>query len=455
MRGWNAIAALIVAAGCGGGNLPPSFQEVTPSPRRVVVWLGPDGLDGNLAEVLRLAGVDEVVVRRGSVNLAGRAPVLRLRPAPAIAGAIPVGIALEVGGVREGLDEAMAEAMWRGIESELGDAIPAELILDLPMIPDGLDGFVSHLAQVAGVPVVPVLGFEQLQTEEGRRLAVAARGCIVPAFGTDGADLRGVRELDPLPLVKKLEPMMNSGIRIRPAIVLRPRTEPVLDGPLEDLDALTEDLVAEVSTASTLDRGFIFKKETEWSGRRWQPGQRVDVRWIDAARLHEALQEIHRVMLPEVGGWDLVPLPEENQGLGLGRDVLIRYLSGEGPAPDIHLRVERRGRTLKVILSNTSPFSSAVSNFGNWVEVSVDAGRLVTDDRGGFERVGLGTYRREEWQLGGPGEVNAVRFNEVYVAPGEEITSGRVRLPSSRSRVTVRWRVVLGDGSELRGTAQY
>jgi len=455
MRGWRAIAALIVVAGCGRGNLPPSFQEVTPAPRRVVVWLEPDGLDSDVAETLRMAGVDEVVVRRGSVNLAGRAPVLRLRPAPAIVGAIPVGIALEVGGIREGLDEDMAEAMWRGIESELGDATPAELILDLPTVPDGLDGFVSHLAQISGVPVVPVLGFEQLQSEAGRRLAVAARGCIVPAFGTAGADLRGVRELDPLPLIKKLEPMRDSGIRVRLGIVLRPRTEPVLDGPLEDLDPLTEDLASEVSTSSTLDRSFIFAKEIEWSGRRWQPGERVDVRWMDAARLHGALQEIHRVILPEVGGWDLVPLPGEDQGLGLGREVLMRYLGGEGPAPDIHLRAERRGRSLKVIVGNTSPFGSAVSNFGNWVEISVDAGRLVADDRGGFERVGLGTFRRGEWKLGGSGEVNAVRFNEVYFAPEEEITTGLIRLPSSRSRVTVRWRVVLGDGSELAGTAQY
>jgi len=106
-------------------------------------------------------------------------------------------------------------------------------------------------------------------------------------------------------------------------------------------------------------------------------------------------------------------------------------------------------------VGNTSPFGSAVSNFGNWVEISVDAGRLVADDRGGFERVGLGTFRRGEWKLGGSGEVNAVRFNEVYFAPEEEITTGLIRLPSSRSRVTVRWRVVLGDGSELAGTAQY
>ena len=42
-----------------------------------------------------------------------------LSPAQRVDGAIPVGLALEVRGVREDLDRAAAEAVWRAIEAEL------------------------------------------------------------------------------------------------------------------------------------------------------------------------------------------------------------------------------------------------------------------------------------------------------------------------------------------------
>ena len=138
--------------GCGGGG--PSFQEVAPTPRRLVVWLGAEGLDAETAARMRAAGGDEVVVRRGSMNLSGRAPVLRFNSTPPIEGAIPVGIALEVQGVREDLDRAAAEAVWRAIDAELDGSVPAELILDLPRLTQSLDAFVTALTEVSGVSVV-------------------------------------------------------------------------------------------------------------------------------------------------------------------------------------------------------------------------------------------------------------------------------------------------------------
>jgi hypothetical protein len=47
--------------------------------------------------------------------------------------------------------------------------------------------------------------------------------------------------------------------------------------------------------------------------------------------------------------------------------------------------------------------------------------------------------------------VNAVRFFEVYVAPGERLVSGRVELPSSRATARVRWNLTLFDGSAVTG----
>jgi len=453
MKGWrtrSAVAcALLVAVSCGGDA--PAFREVAPAPRRLVVWLENGGLDAETSVLLQAAGVDEVVLRLGSLDLAGQAPLLRIEPVGDVVGPIPVGIALEVGRVRPGLDKAAAEAVWRGIEAEFGESIPAEIILDLPQLAEGLGDFIIHLSQASGLAVVPLLGFDQLRSELGIEVAKAAHGCIVPAFGTDNADLRGIGELDPLPLAQKLSPLAGSGVRVRAAIVLRSRTEPPLGASGENFDPLTEGQTTTVSTETSLDRKFIFKKPIVWNGRSWNVGDAVAVRWMDAARLHAALGEIHRVGVPDLAGWDLVPLPAEDARLGLSREALLRYLGGEGPGPDIQVEVDRSGRSVRVRLSNPSPFATAVSNHGNWVQLSVDAGWLVADESGSFDRLVSGIVRGGHWETGDLDRVNAVRFGEVYVAPGEEIVSGPVRIPSSRSRVTVRWRFSLSDGSEITG----
>jgi hypothetical protein len=447
-----AAVAVVALFGCGGSG--DSFREIAPTPRRVVVWIGEDGLDSESAERLRSLGVDEVVIRRGTLDLEGAMPLLRLGDAPPVEGPIPVGIALEVRGVREGLGKAAAEAVWRGLEAELDGEVPAEVILDMPQLAQGLDEFVISLTEASGVPVVPLFSFDQLQRDMAVEVAEAARVCLVPAFGTDGADLRGVGELDPLPLAKKLEQLAGTGVRVRLAVVLTPRTEPPLVGPGEDLDSLTEERTATVSTASTLDRSFVFKRAAKWSGRDWKEGESVAVRWFDAARLYAALAEIHRLVLPEVAGWDLVTLPPVERSLGLGRETFLRFLGGEGPAPELTVDVDREGRSLRVTVANPGPFVTAVSNHGNWVQISVDDGWVEAREGGSFDRVILGTASGDDWRDGDLERANGVRFSEIYIGPGERITSGQVRLPSSGTPVTVRWHFTLSDGTAITGQVQ-
>ena len=102
-------------------------------------------------------------------------------------------------------------------------------------------------------------------------------------------------------------------------------------------------------------------------------------------------------------------------------------------------------------LANTSVFRSAITGFGNWLQVELASGALVATSRGDFDRITLGTMDRGEWRPNPSGGPDAVRYVETYLAPGEELKTGSIRLPSSRSRVVVRWQVQLSDGSALTG----
>lgn len=189
--------------------------EVVSLPRRTVVWLGESGLNEATAALLQRSGVDLLVTPRGEVDLSGQLPVFRMAPAPAVAGSIPVALALDVTGVRSDLEEEMAAAVWRAIVEKVGDSIPAEIILDLPRLPDGVSDFVDRLSAESGLPVIPVLSIEQLREREAIQTARAARACVIPAYGTRHSSVRGVGQLATQSLVERLAPLVDSGARVR------------------------------------------------------------------------------------------------------------------------------------------------------------------------------------------------------------------------------------------------
>ena len=425
--------------------------EVAPTPRRTVVWLTEEGIDAETADRLAEGGVDQLVVRRGSILLTGGAPVVRLLPSPTVGGSIPTAIALEVPRpiLTDHLDAA--DAVWAALEVDFGDRLPSELILDFSELGEETGGFVSRLALQSGLAVVPILSVSQIDSALGQAVAKAAHRCIVPLFGSQGADLRGLGDLDIQPLSDRMASIRNLGIRVRIAMALRPRSEPEVSAWAEDIDVLTDEAVAEIKRTSTLDRSFLTKRPLTWGGRSFSAGQTIAVAWVDAARLGLYLIESQRMILPEVEGWDLVSLPPVGPNLGLDRVELIRYLGGEGPAPTIDVQVQRSGRNLTVRLANTSVFRSAITGFGNWVQVELASGALVVTSRGSFDHVLLGSMDRGKWRSNPPGRPDAVRFVETYLAPGEELETGSIRLPSNRSKVRVRWQVQASDGSAVTG----
>jgi hypothetical protein len=447
-----AALALVGAVGCGSDVPRSGSGAVAPRPRRTVVWLDARGLDAATATRLQQAGVDELVVERGSVNLAGEVPVFRMTPAPPVAGSIPVALALRVDAVRENLGEGMASAVWRAIAAELGESTPVEIVLDLPEVSSGLADFVRALSNIAGVPVVPLLTPQQLREPEAVRAVSKARSCVVPIAGTGHPSLRGVAELPTLSIVEKLNPLASIGVRVRLAVGLHPITVPVLSEWGDDINPLTEPENATVSTSSMLDRTFEINRPLEWSGRRWSAGEEAAVRWLDASRLNTSLAEAGRLLLPELAGWDLVPLPPEAGSLGLSREALIRYLEGEGPDPEVKVSFETSGSQISVSLENPGPFGSAVSGVGNWLEVSVVSGSLVAESRGSFDRLVLGSVEGDQWNPRYLGAPSAARYSEIYLAPGEQLNTGPVRLSSRRAQVRVRWQLLLSSGEVLTGS---
>ncbi len=448
------LAGVPVLAACSDQKLGQLSADVAPTPRRTTVWLTGEGIDAETAGRLAAVGVDQLVVRRGAIRLSGGVPVVQLLPSPPVDGPIPTAVMLEIPQPISKDDGDAADAVWAALESDFGQRLPSEIILDLPELGEGTAGFVSRFAQQSGLAVIPILRVSQIETRLGQAVAKAAHRCLVPLFGPQIADLRGLEDLDNQPLSVRLAALRDLGVRVRVGLSLRPRTEPEVGGWAEDVDVLTDEATAEVKRASTLDRSFVTNRSLTWGGRSFGAGQTIAVAWMDAARLGFDLTECHRTILPELEGWDLVSLPPVGPNLGLDREELIRYLGGEGPAPKIEIQLDRSGRELTVRFANASVFRSAITGFGNWVQVEVASGALVATSRGGFDRVILGSMGQGEWSPSPSGGPDAVRFVETYLAPGEDLRTGSIRLPSTRSKVTVRWQVQLSDGSAITGVVE-
>lgn len=446
-----AVTALGALLGCGEPSVDRVAVDVSPTPRRVAVWLDETGVDAETARRLHEVGVDQLVVRRGTIDLGGAAPVVRLLPPPPVAGPVPAAAAFVVRGLSSKVGTKAADALWAVLETDFGDSTPTELLLDLPEVGPDTAEFLTALARRSGLAVIPMLTVSQLSTASGQAAARATHRCVVPVFGPQHEDLRGLDDMDAYPLSERLAAVRDLDVRLRLAVSLRPETVPQVSPWAEDIDPLTDGNVAEMRRTSPLDRSFTTLRRMTWGGVELPASSSIDVAWIDTARLGIRLLEGHRMVLPELDGWDLVSLPPGDGNLGLDREELIRYLGGEGPAPTINVRLERSGRRLLVRMANQSVFRSAVAGFANWVQVELSSGALVASSRGDFDRVVLGSTARGEWQPNPSGAPDAVRFFETYIAPGEELATGAIRLPSSRSRVVVRWQVQLSDGSTVGG----
>ena len=449
-----ALSCLLAVAGSGcGGNDGGGGASLGTMPRTLAVWAGPAGVDQVTAAELERTGVDEIVVRRGTVELAGGVPVVRTEPAPSIAGRIPRAAAFRLILPAEGVDEKTGTILWTALSRELATGPPpAELLLELPALPEGTDALLRRLAALAGLPVVPVLAVDQLGPHAAAA-AEAAGSAVVMAYGQTDRWREGAEPVTGL-LRTALAPLAAAGVPVRTGIVIVPRTDPPLERWGEALGPLTEPENAEIGDAPGFDRLFTLRKTLTWSGREWKAGQRIAVAWTDAARLDAAIAESSRTTVPPCGGWDIVWLPPPTgESLGIGVDGLVAYFGGRGPEPAPVVRAERRGGSVRIVVENASIFPSAVSRFGNWFELDGGGTALVAEDRGGFDGVSTGTRRGGRFRRTSGGVADAVRFIENELSPGETIRSGRIRVTRRRAPLTLRWQVQLSDGRVVTGSA--
>lgn len=454
-------AAVMTAALLAGGLIGCGHRDVSPAPairtmpRRTVVWVGAAGADLMTVSELKRAGVDELAVHRGKVELGKGIPVLRTVPAPPLAEGLPTAAVLTLIPELDEVDPAAADAVWRALARDLEAGIPpVELLVEMPRTADRLDEFVSRLANVSGLPVIPVLATSQLVDSRAVAVARRAGNCLVIALGQTSAWRKDAR-----PVVgglrDALAPLAAAGAGVRVGLVVAPESQPPLQGWGEDLNPLSEPANAEILPSSTLERSFRMRRSLTWSGREWQTGQTVALSWTDAAELDAALGEAARLTVPVPLGWDVLWLPPADATpLGLSRDALLAYLDGEGPAPSLSVSLERSGSSLRVVVENSSPFPSALSRYANWVEVDARDTALVAEDRGDFDGIVLGNTRSGEFKRTSGSGVTAVRLLENYVAPGEKLRSGRIRLAGRRVVPAVRWHLQLSDGREVSGTVR-
>ncbi len=444
--------ALSMVGGCGrGSHDTPSMIDTMP--RRTAIWIDQAVADQMTVTDLQKAGVDELVVRRGSVELGSEVPVVRAEAPPSLGDGLPTAALLKLLPSGDRVDPDSADAVWQTLAREFStNSPPVEILAEIPHTAEGLPRLMARLADLSGLPVVPVLAPSQLGDPIAIEAARRAGSCVVVALGQVNLWRRGTTAVVG-PLRDAFAPLAAAGVKVRTGVVISPESDPKIDGWPAAINPLTEPETAEILSGATLGRSFRILRPVEWSGREWSAGQIISLAWTDAAELDAALGESSRLTLPVCVGWDLLWLPpESDSALGLGQSTLLAYLDGNGPEPELSIKTERSGSILRLAVENTSAFGSAVSRFGNWIEVDGGERALVAEDRGDFDGIVVGTTTGGSFQRTSGSSLTAVHLLENCIAPGESLRSGRIRLAARNAKVTIRWHIQLSDGREITGT---
>jgi hypothetical protein len=129
----------------------------------------------------------------------------------------------------------------------------------------------------------------------------------------------------------------------------------------------------------------------------------------------------------------------------IGFAVLEDILLGRPVRPALSITRLGTTREASLVVLNASAECSELSRLHNWVEIRVEGGPVADVRPGGFDRY-------EIFDAAGrpadPARARRIRFYENFIAPGESITSGPIRLRAP-ARLYASAHVTLPDGSVL------
>jgi hypothetical protein len=416
------------------------------------VWLLSGTPPAETLAALRSLGVDALVVPIGEAEIGERSVSFVLRP-PANAESFaswPTSALVWVRG--SGNAAGNAEEFW----SQVGPAQrllsgSAPLVLATTRFWEGLPRFAAAVARVSSRPIE----LAAPATELAAQLPADGWPGVTPiavAFGNPAAlgfppstlhdDLRALESLDDL------------GRPYRGAVVIAARCIPAPGPAGASLGAVTRGAVATYRPGEHGDI-FVLRQAVDWGGVRLEAGQQIETAVVDTPRYHRDLGLLLRPVRTQLVGWDSVGLPSGEPTVGMSREAFLDYLRGGPPRPQPQPRVQMIGEsTVLVSIINPTPHASALASTGNWVELHfapVEAGDVQF---GEFTGVEYGSWVAGTWRRTPPREATAVRFYLTYLPPFSQVSGGLVSFLSQPRALFTRWRLRLGDGTELEGALE-
>jgi hypothetical protein len=434
-------AGLLLAASAAAAQNPRALQHR--------VWLLGGVPDQTTLTALRSGGVDGLVLPVGEVQLGDASANLMLTPLPdlgALAGwpVTPL-VWVETSGKASGDPAAFASQVIPAQRMFKGGAA---LLLASRHYAPGLVSFAMTVARKLGQTVELALPAQDLV----QHMPIAGWKDIRPvavAFGNPSA--LGFPQTTLQDDRVALDGLDAALVTYRGAIVVAPRSTPA-PGPAGA--SLASIVGGQTAIYRPGERGDVFqlRKAVDWGGVTIEAGQSVTVEVVDTACYHRDLGLLLRPVRPLLAGWDTVGLPAPEPALGMSQEAFLAYLRGGEPFPRPQVVIGwPEGAVMRVSVANPTPQASALATTGNWVELRFEGTEVRDVQLGDFSGMEFGRPTGGVWRGTVARDASALRLYLTYVPPQTRVTGCVVTFLSRPRSVATRWRVRLGDGSDVSG----
>jgi hypothetical protein len=442
------------------GGVPGRCRAATPGHLSQRVWVLGELPQAAEAAALRSAGVTDLAIPVGNVQLHGGASNLTLAPMPdlqALAG-WPVAALVWVQGSGSSRGDAA------GFVKELAPvmrALPAgsHVLLVARQYGEGVPIFARSVAEKTGQPVELAMAVADLAAHLPGEGWVGVLPVAVALGNPDRMGFPATTRQDDMAALDKLQATTSD---YRAAIVIASRATPPPAAATVTLATLATGGVTSYRPGA---RGDIFKveKPVDWGGTRLAPGQQVELELYDTVRFDRDLRDLLRPARAGFVGLDVVGLPAPEPTLGMSRQAWLDYLNGGLPYPQPRVLGQWSGATLRLTLESSGPQASSPATTGNFIEVQFAKGdqekrstKSVINDVafGDFSGVEYGRWDKGAFKRTNASEAEVVRFYLTVVYPFSRASGAAVMFTARPQYVQVRWGMRLGDGTDVSGAWQ-